>query len=392
MKKLISLFAAIMMASTGLVQAQTIENVKYIDENGMEQICPSAIAVNGSSGQVTWGTFGETTWYVVNGTRVISGGVICLGAVHLILVDDWSLRVVEVGNEIAGIQVSGERNSLTIYGQTKQTGKLDVIGGNYGAGIGGERGCSGSNITINGGMVTATGGDCGAGIGGGYSGVGVNITINGGTVTATGGDKADGIGSGHKGDTSHDIFVADGVKVMADESVIGHTSISGDIASELAGKKNVTAIDLSPILKAINNAVGSLTDATIIKIANAAKESIFEQATVDGAKSVCDLAIAKINAIKEILPLMSDDTNVRNTEFISDIIESIVLATEINDINTKKAQAEIAISAFLTGRSSALGTMGTKQDGPALIVTDKDGRSFILYSPKSVEYIKVNEK
>lgn len=41
---------------------------------------------------------------------------------------------------------------------------------------------------------------------------------------------------------------------------------------------------------------------------------------------------------------------------------------------------------------SAVGTIGTKQDGPALIVTDKDGKEIILYSPKKVEYIKVKDK
>ena len=39
-----------------------------------------------------------------------------------------------------------------------------------------------------------------------------------------------------------------------------------------------------------------------------------------------------------------------------------------------------------------LGSMGTKQNGPALIVTDKDDNEIILYSPKSVEYIKVKEE
>ena len=42
--------------------------------------------------------------------------------------------------------------------------------------------------------------------------------------------------------------------------------------------------------------------------------------------------------------------------------------------------------------ASALGSLGTKQNGPALIVTDKDDNEIILYSPKSVEYIKVNEE
>ena len=44
------------------------------------------------------------------------------------------------------------------------------------------------------------------------------------------------------------------------------------------------------------------------------------------------------------------------------------------------------------GKADALGPLGTKQNGPAVIVTDKDDNEMILYSPKSVEYIKVKEE
>ena len=38
-----------------------------------------------------------------------------------------------------------------------------------------------------------------------------------------------------------------------------------------------------------------------------------------------------------------------------------------------------------------LGSLGTKQNGPAVKVTDKDDNEIILYAPKKVEYIKVKE-
>ena len=50
-----------------------------------------------------------------------------------------------------------------------------------------------------------------------------------------------------------------------------------------------------------------------------------------------------------------------------------------------------ALSLYAEAKTEFLGTLGAKQDGPALIVTDKDGKEVKLYSPKSVEYIKVKE-
>lgn len=85
---------------------------------------------------------------------------------------------------------SGE--SLTIYGQSGNTGVLKIDGmdsaveKDHNPGIGGSlRGNSGT-ITINGGKVIVKG--YYAGIGTGYSGHVGAITINGGEVEATGGD------------------------------------------------------------------------------------------------------------------------------------------------------------------------------------------------------------
>ena len=82
-------------------------------------------------------------------------------------------------------------------------GTINVTGGVFGAGIGGDRrNCAGGSITINGGTVTATGGNSAPGIGGGLDdwignyGLCGDITINGGQVTATGSNSAPGIGPG----------------------------------------------------------------------------------------------------------------------------------------------------------------------------------------------------
>ena len=107
----------------------------------------------------------------------------------------------------AGVEKSNEGN-LTI-GSKSGSGELTANGGDYGAGIGGGRDGSGSDITITGGDITANGGGGAAGIGGGNCGDGSNITISGGEVTANGGKYGAGIGGGYDGDGS-DITISGG--------------------------------------------------------------------------------------------------------------------------------------------------------------------------------------
>jgi len=91
-----------------------------------------------------------------------------------------------------------------IGGGAKQKGSNITINGgiitassNIGAGIGGGNGGNGESIIINGGSVSAKS-SIGAGIGGGgYQGNGEYITINGGTITAKAGIGA-GIGGGQQ--------------------------------------------------------------------------------------------------------------------------------------------------------------------------------------------------
>jgi hypothetical protein len=84
------------------------------------------------------------------------------------------------GTGHAGIRATGA--TLTING----TGSLTAIGGNDAAGIGGNNGDVGGNITINGGIITARSGNAwGQGIGSGYSNVGISagtLAMNGNAV------------------------------------------------------------------------------------------------------------------------------------------------------------------------------------------------------------------
>lgn len=168
-------------------------DISYIDADGTPKTCASATEVNANS--TTW----NTGWYVVNSNVTINDRVTVSGAVHLILVDGYTLNVK------ARINVR-DSNSLTIYGQVRGTGKLSASGGWGEAGIGGSEFVPGGNITINGGTITATGGGKSAGIGGGTKGGGGNITINGGTITANSGEYAAGIGGGSDGSAGNIII------------------------------------------------------------------------------------------------------------------------------------------------------------------------------------------
>ena len=103
-------------------------------------------------------------------------------------------NTVQSGNTHAGVEKKGD-GTLTITDENKD-GSLTATGGNYGAGIGGGKDGSGSNITIEGGKVKAISGSHGAGIGGGFGGSGSNIAIEGGKVEASSVGGGAGIGGG----------------------------------------------------------------------------------------------------------------------------------------------------------------------------------------------------
>ena len=198
--------------------------------------CNNATEVTGGTEDVTW----PAGWYVVNqdvtfGTIIKPVTVRADGDIHLILGDGKTCTIygrIEVNSS------NGENDSLTIYGQSDQTGTLKVENvSHYGcsnsdgcdgtkgnlyfdAAIGGKctnqdfnslAGCD-TKITINGGVVNASYSQYdhsgvrkekrpgqGAAIGSGPSGK-ATITINAGDVTGTS-DSGAGIGSGNSGES-----------------------------------------------------------------------------------------------------------------------------------------------------------------------------------------------
>ena len=94
------------------------------------------------------------------------------------------------GSYNAGLEKDGHESegTLTIKDDKGKDGSLTAEGGDGGAGIGGGKESTGSNIKITGGTIEAVGGEGAAGIGGGVYGQGRDIEISGGKVSATGGD------------------------------------------------------------------------------------------------------------------------------------------------------------------------------------------------------------
>lgn len=177
----------------------------YIDENGKPQSHNCTSFPDEGANATTL----STGWYAVD--RNVVYNYLCKritinGDVKIIIQDGCSLRAT------FGIGVP-EGSTLTIYGQSGNTGKLEVISywhngsesrvSTSDAGIGYTGNGSCGNINIHGGVLTVYGGDYESPTGNvvvegsmAIGGSSSNITITGGKVTAYGGRKKAAIGGG----------------------------------------------------------------------------------------------------------------------------------------------------------------------------------------------------
>jgi len=264
-----------------------VEAANYIDADGIEKTAWTCNWLSHFSDGATL----SSGWYIVDTSRTFNSRITVDGDVKFILTDGYTLTAYN------GIAVN-ENNTLTIYGQSGQTGRLDAtvtdsqlvlytaIGGSYpsntgtitinggivtaqgsegAAGIGGSSNRNGGIITINGGTVSATGGMQGAGIGGGggISGHGGSITINGGSITAQGGGaEAAGIGGG---------VVSNG----------GSITINGGVVNAIGGS-NATGIGNAGATITLNwtNLTDSITSTTYVGTVTVATNKFF--ASTDG--------------------------------------------------------------------------------------------------------------
>ena len=100
------------------------------------------------------------------------------GDTHIILADNAVMNVTVTGYNNGIQSTSGNNYSLFVYGQTGQSGELNVTSDRFACYI-----IYGGDITIAGGKVTASGT---MGIHAQYNNNGGNVTIKNATVTATG--------------------------------------------------------------------------------------------------------------------------------------------------------------------------------------------------------------
>ena len=140
--------------------------VPYIDGNGDEQICSDYTLLQSIDNDITYGTDGETHWYVVKDTVDLDYSELGFNDqnVHLILCDGSKLT--------GGYEVRSSGTSLTIYGQSQQSGEIESF--IQGSEIRNDNG----DITINGGTFNLSGQSRISAHG--------NLTMNGGTVNLSG--------------------------------------------------------------------------------------------------------------------------------------------------------------------------------------------------------------
>lgn len=185
---------------TSAQAADPVPYIYYTNNASTEGTCTDYTTV--ATDTTTWGTAGNTTWYVVSGEVTISSRVTVNGTVNLILRDGAKLTV------NGGIGLN-DGNTLNIYPETENgTGELNAnASSNKCAGIGGTYASSYSvacgTLTIHGGVIKATGAENGPGIGNSGQGYAKatqeagTVIIYAGNVTATGGNYGSaGIGGG----------------------------------------------------------------------------------------------------------------------------------------------------------------------------------------------------
>ena len=117
-------------------------------------------------------------WYIVQGTVSYTNTIDLAGDTHIILADNAVMNVTVTGYNNGIQSTSGNNYSLFVYGQTGQSGELNVTSDRFACYI-----IYGGDITIAGGKVTTSGT---MGIHAQYNNNGGNVTIKNATVTATG--------------------------------------------------------------------------------------------------------------------------------------------------------------------------------------------------------------
>jgi hypothetical protein len=165
--------ASIISSSTltmpaGDVTATANWKVPYIDVDGNTAYCTDFTELTGGDA-----TSLDAGWYVVNSNVSYTDRVTLDGDVTIILCDDKTMNIGTEGARLHHICIYGYQKSLTIYGQSGQTGALKTYNTS-------SSGISVSNYAQHGGNVTAN-----ANAGNAVSLYGGDFTLSRGTLEAT---------------------------------------------------------------------------------------------------------------------------------------------------------------------------------------------------------------
>ena len=145
-------------------------------------------------------------------------------------------------------------------------------------------------------------------------------------------------------------------------------------ASSLLSNDDKTAIS-----QHISNLMSATTPGSAVAIKEEALAFIHHRAAVAAAFAEIDALISGVTDEEILSKAQTAKNQILNTDK-PEVINSIKEAV-LNEL-------KIPVKYFNSGKSSALGTMGTKQDGPTIEVKGNDASTIKLYNIKNVKFGK----
>ncbi|MCQ2129563.1 MAG: leucine-rich repeat domain-containing protein [Bacteroidaceae bacterium] len=145
-------------------------------------------------------------------------------------------------------------------------------------------------------------------------------------------------------------------------------------ASSLLSNDDKTAIS-----QYISNLMSATTPGSAVAIKEEALAFIHHRAAVAAAFAEIDALISGVTDEEILSKAQTAKNQILNTDK-PEVINSIKEAV-LNEL-------KIPVKYFNSGKSSALGTMGTEQEGPAVEVKGKDGSTVKLYNIENVKFSK----
>jgi len=121
-----------------------LTSIAYIDENGSEQTLTKYNVLTGNETSLDAG------WYVVLNDITYTNSLQISGDVHIVLTDDYTMSIGTTENYIENNGITKAEDgkaSLTIYGQSTGTGKLNIYAW--------DKAIYADNVTLNGGSIYA---------------------------------------------------------------------------------------------------------------------------------------------------------------------------------------------------------------------------------------------